>query len=289
MTIEDQTKKAFADKWENNPQFGHLDVFNPASEITEWILKRNGWENYEALSKFLKGQSAILDAGCGNGRITALFAKLAPDSQITGFDINPNVAQINLASSSNTSIEFHDLMKSNGRKFDFIYSQEVLHHVADPVIAFNHLVDSLNPKGTIAIYVYKKKAPIREYTDEFIRRELRELDYESAIRLMKQISQFGASLSKIENELQIDSVDLLGIPSGSYTVQRIFYHFFFKCFWNEGLSDAENDTVNFDWYSPQIAAKYTIEEVVAWFNVRDLEVTHRFEDEYGITIHGIKQ
>lgn len=289
MTIEDQTKKAFAEKWENNSQFGYLDILDPASEITQWILNRNGWENYEALSKFLKSHSNILDAGCGNGRVTALFAELAPDNKITGFDVNPKVAQTNLAANSNITIEFHDLMKLSGKKFDFIYSQEVLHHVADPVLAFNHLVDSLNVNGTIAIYVYKKKAPIREYTDEFLRDQLAELDYESAIKLMNQISKFGASLSKLKDEVQIDSVELLGIPKGSYSVQRIFYHFFFKCFWNEGLTEAENDAINFDWYSPQIATKHTLEEVTTWFEDRNLVISHRFEDQYGITMHGTKK
>jgi 2-polyprenyl-3-methyl-5-hydroxy-6-metoxy-1,4-benzoquinol methylase len=44
-------------------------------------------------------------------------------------------------------------------KFDFIYSQEVLHHTKDPKQAFNNLVAQLDNNGLIAIYVYKKKHP----------------------------------------------------------------------------------------------------------------------------------
>ena len=281
-----QTKNAFKSKWENNQKLGHEDIFDLESEITQWILRRNGWDDFESLASFLRTNKTILDAGCGNGRVTALFSKLAPESKITGFDINPEIAQRNLELNQNISIEYQDLMLANGKRFDFIYSQEVLHHVADPVRAFNHLVDSLSDNGKIAIYVYKKKAPIREFTDEYLREMVSELGYEDTLKFMSQVTNFGKTLSRIENEIEIDSVDLLEIPAGSYTVQRLFYHFFFKCFWNPGLTQDENDAINFDWYAPQIASKHNLVEVSKWFTDRGLHITHQFEDEYGITMHG---
>jgi len=43
MNEEVQTKKAFNDKWTNNSNLGHGDIFKEESEITQWILNRNGW------------------------------------------------------------------------------------------------------------------------------------------------------------------------------------------------------------------------------------------------------
>jgi len=288
LNITDQTKKVFKDKWTNNSLLGYSDIFDIDSEITQWVLNRNGWKNFSDLEKLLSSKSKILDAGCGNGRITALFSKLAPASEVTGWDINPETAQHNLLSNKNVEIVKHDLMKSNNKKFDFIYSQEVLHHVENPRIAFEHLVNSLNHDGIIAIYVYKKKAPIREFTDEYIRNRIANLNYEEAIALMSEISSFGKKLSEINIEIDVDEIKLLEIPSGKYDLQRLFYHFFVKCFWNDGLTKKENDAINFDWYGPQIASKHTIDEVQAWFETSKLEITHSLEDEYGITLHGKK-
>jgi SAM-dependent methyltransferase len=263
-----------------------LDIFNDSSEITQWILRRNGWKDFQDLEDFLSSKSTILDAGCGNGRITALFSKLAPESAITGYDINPDVAKENLVECKNVQIEKHDLMDASNRKFDFIYSQEVLHHVEKPKTAFQNLVNCLNPDGVIAIYVYKKKSVIREFTDEYIREKLSQMDYSEAIEMMSEISNFGKVLSELEIEIEVEKVDLIGIPAGKYSMQRLMYHFFFKCFYNEGLTASENNAINYDWYGPQIATKHTLAEIVGWYRDCNLTVTHNYEDEYGITVHG---
>lgn len=288
MNDPEQTKRVFKEKWENHSQLGYDDIMNINSEITGWILQRNGWKSYEDLSDFLSLHPKILDAGCGNGRVTALFSKLAPNNSVTGFDINPEIAIQNLSENDNVQIVKHDLMNVSNERFDFIYSQEVLHHVENPKKAFENLVDSLNTGGVIAIYVYKKKSAIREYTDEYIRGLLLDMDYRVAIKLMSEVSDFGKALTDLNANVKIDGVELLDIPAGTYSVQRLFYHFFFKCFWNSGLTKSENDAINFDWYGPQIASKHTSDEILSWFEESNLQVSLHSEDEYGITVHGQK-
>ena len=281
-----QTQNVFEQKWNNNRTLGYLDIFNEKSEITEWILRRNGWRDFQDLENFLKTRPAILDAGCGNGRVSALFSKLSPESAISGYDINPEVAKENLVKCNNVQIEKHDLMEPLTKKFDFIYSQEVLHHVKKPENAFQNLVNSLNDDGVIAIYVYKKKSVIREFTDEHLREKLSQMDYSEAIELMSEITNFGKVLSEIGVEIEVEKVDLIGIPAGRYPLQRLIYHFFFKCFYNEGLTISENNAINYDWYGPQLASKHTLEEILSWYRDCNLTVTHKYEDEYGITVHG---
>ena len=284
-----QTQRSFADKWVNNMHLGYQDILNEDSEITAWVLKRNGWQNFTELSNFLNSRLKILDAGCGNGRITFLFSELSKSNSITGIDINPQVAKINLQDVANIEIRHHDLLLPLDARYDFIYSEEVLHHTENPRKAFQNLVAALNRDGTIAIYVYKVKGPVREFTDEFIREKLQKLAYEESIALMEEISKFGKLLHDLDLKVKTEGITLLEIPSGEYSIQRLFYHFFFKCFWNSDLSPSENNAINFDWYSPQLATKHTTSEIRGWFMEEKLTIVHEFEDEYGITMHGVKK
>ncbi len=76
------------------------------------------------------------------------------------------------------------------------------------------------------------------------------------------------------------------IPEGKYTIQRIIYHFFMKCFWSNEMSFSDNSVVNYDWYHPQDCSRHKIEEVRQWFELQNLIITHECVDFYGITIRG---
>ena len=83
-------------------------------------------------------------------------------------------------------------------KFDFIYCQEVLHHLKDPYKGFNNLCKLLDNNGEIAIYVYKKKAPVREFTDDFIREKLHHCHMKNQRKLCNKITELGKILSETE-------------------------------------------------------------------------------------------
>ena len=53
--------------------------------------------------------------------------------------------------------------------FDLVFSEGVLHHTPDTRRAFRTLVDLLAPGGQIAFYVYRRKAPLREFADDYVR------------------------------------------------------------------------------------------------------------------------
>src|SRR4029077_8762309 len=131
-------------------------------------VTRNGFGTTESFSAHLSHKGRILDAGCGNGRVTALLRKLTNTSktQIVGIDfVSADVAAENLASEQNIEIRQKDLLGdlTDLGVFDFIYCQEVLHHTADPRRAFLNLSKQLSSNGEMAIYVYKTKAPVREF------------------------------------------------------------------------------------------------------------------------------
>ena len=83
-------------------------------------------------------------------------------------------------------------------------------------------------------------------------------------------------------------MDVLEIDAGEYDVQRLIYYFFAKCYCNSDVSHEENVLVNHDWYHPQIASRHTLLEVEEWFHGLGLNVVHKCEEMFGITIRGVK-
>ena len=286
------THTTFRDKWRNNPDVAFEQTLREGSEIQRWILARNGFASLRALAAHLAGKASILDAGCGNGRVTALLAQnAAPQTRIVGIDFSSApVARENLKGFPNVTVEERDLLADLAGlgQFDLIYCQEVLHHTADPARAFANLVGLLAPGGELAIYVYKLKAPVREFTDDYLRGKLSGMSYEDAMKVSRAVTEIGRQLAAVKETVTVPGAEPLGIAAGTYSVQRFVYHFFMKCFWNDELSFEENAVINYDWYHPQLATRHTVEEVRGWFASAGLDVVHEFVDEYGVTMRGVR-
>lgn len=287
-----QTRRSFREKWANSPDAAFASTLTEGSTIQNWILNRNGFDTLADLQAYLATKTRILDGGCGNGRVTALLSSVAaPGAKVMGIDLNADqVAAANLEGADNVSVQNADLLGdlSDIGKFDFIYCQEVLHHTEDPQGGFNNLVNQLTDDGEIAIYVYRKKAPVREFVDDFVRDAIKNLSYEDGMEVSAQITELGKRLSAIDATIDTPAIPVLGIPAGEHTVQRFLYHFFIKNFWNDELSEHDNVVVNFDWYHPSTCSRHTLEEVHGWYEQAGIKVIHSFEDEYGITLRGVK-
>lgn len=284
------TARSFRDKWEQNSGLAFDQTLSETADIGRWILTRNGWQNHAGLRGFLADKKQILDAGCGNGRVTALLcAHRAEDAQVTGIDlVASKVAAENLRNTECTAFHEKNLLGdlSDIGPFDFIYCQEVLHHTGDARAAFRNLTTRLAPGGDIAIYVYKIKAPVREFTDDYVRERIAALPYEEAMAACRQITALGKALAEQSANVTVPAVDILGIEAGEHSFQRFVYHFFAKLFWNPDLTFEENTAINYDWYHPQNCTRHTVEEVRGWFAECGLTVTQECVDHYGITMRG---
>ena len=287
-----QTEQSFSDKWHKNRDLAFAETQREGSDLQSWILGRNGFHSLEALRNHLQSKTRILDAGCGNGRVTALLRTAAPaGATVVGIDlVAAKVAAGNLDGAPNVEFYDKDLLGdlSDLGSFDFIYCQEVLHHTSDPRGAFLNLAGRLQERGEIAIYVYKLKAPIREFSDDYVRERISNLSYDEAMKTCREITQLGRALSKSGLEVTVPGVGVLGISAGTYPVQRFLYHFFLKCFWNDSFSPEENAVINYDWFHPQVATRHTLPEVLEWFDAAGLRPFHQCVDEYGITVRGIR-
>jgi SAM-dependent methyltransferase len=284
------TENSFKLKWIKNPTLCFEETLNENSEIFDWILRRNGFQDSSEFKKYLADKKRILDAGCGNGRVTALLRKYSnPKTVIVGIDlVSHEIARKNLNNESNVIFYKKDILDdlSELGQFDYIYCQEVLHHTENPKQAFENLCSLLFPNGEISIYVYKQKAPVREFVDDFVRKKISNLPYDAAVEICRQITELGRTLSDCKLKIEVPSIDILEIKGGEYDIQRFFYHFFMKCFWNPAISFEDNAVINYDWYHPQLCSRHTLDEVRKWFLDSALEIKHEHVDFYGITMSG---
>jgi SAM-dependent methyltransferase len=289
--LRNQTNSSFRQKWTNGSTAFLNTTMDEGSEIFTWITNRNGFHSSSDVTEWLLPRKRVLDAGCGNGRVTHLLRRyMRPDAELLGIDFSSHeIATNNFGDLPNTDFQFADLMQnlSHLGTFDLIYCQEVLHHTQDPQKAFRNLTEILTPKGEIAIYVYKKKAEIREFSDDFIRDRIKDLSYEETKEVIGQITNFARVVAQIPGEFSFPGIAVLGINESHLSLHRFIYNNLFKNFWNEELSYDENFLINFDWYHPSLCSRHTLSEILEWYADSGLTVIHALEDDFGITVRGV--
>lgn len=265
---QEQVQGTFAYKWNRNPNFGIAG--ETAKIMTEWMMPVLGWKDEREYASYLRGRKVILDAGCGNGRETIRLARLNPDALVIGLDISDAVDQAIKNAEGIPNIRFiqGDLCQPPLARgaFDYVHSFGVLHHTPDTKAAFSALAPLLSAEGEFAFYVYAKKAPIREFSDDYVREEIRKMSPADAWDEMERLTLVGKALSDLKAEIEIPAVPTLGITAGKHDVQRLLYYTVIKCYWRDGWSLEENTHINFDWFYPQYAFRHTAGEVRGWLD-----------------------
>ena len=233
-----------------------------------------------------------MDAGTGIGNSAKLLSK-DTDAQIFALDASMSIdfAYQKFGDTPNIHFIQADLRKLPFRKrfFDYIYSDQVLHHTKNTETSFKYLTKFLVNGGFISIYVYNKKAPMREYADDYIRNITTNMNEKDCIEFSKDMTDLGKSLSNLKKKITIHrDIPILQIKAGTYDVQRFIYWHFLKCFWAEDNNFARSVGVNFDWYFPKFAYRHSQKEVKTWFKDSKIKITHFRETESGISSTGIK-
>jgi SAM-dependent methyltransferase len=281
----DGTFESFSSKW---AQVSPEELEQRFAQQYAWYVERYGFGDEGGLADFLAGREAILEAGTGLGGDAARFARLS-GAQVIGLDLSEGVvgAQRHWAGPENLHYVQGDILDLPFRpqSFDFVSSDQVIHHTPDPPRAFAELAGLLRPGGHLAVYVYRVKALLRELADTGIRERTTALSVEECMEFSEQITELGRELSRTGAKVRLESgVPLLGIEPGEHDVQRLIYWTFLKCFWNEDFSENLNDLVNFDWYHPPYASRHTAEEVRAWCDELGLAIDHLDVGDAGISV-----
>lgn len=285
---QQQTSDCFSYKWAKRETYENDSVKQKAYQ---WLVERY-FGSDEERNKFLaqnKG-NRILDAGCGSGfSALVLFSKDLNDMKYLGVDLSDsiNVARerfLELGIRGDFSRESITTMKLNER-FDIIFCEGVLHHTSNPFESLKNLVSHLNVDGIIMFYVYRKKAPIREFVDDFIRERLKHMsDDEAWIKLMP-LTKLGKIIGDLNVEIEIkEDIELLEISEGKYDLQRFLYWFFIKMYYDKTFSLERMNHVNFDWYRPLNCYRFQPEEIEKWLQELKLMKMRFVVEEAGITI-----
>ncbi|MDX2085767.1 MAG: class I SAM-dependent methyltransferase [Candidatus Melainabacteria bacterium] len=285
-TEQAQTAETFGFKWAKRDTYESPEV---ETTYRNWLQEKYVRASGLDLAGLTAGKS-ILDAGCGAGQSALLlFGDCLKQAHYLGLDISTavEVAAQRFAEKAIpgefVQCSLLDIPAELGN-FDVIFSEGVLHHTDSTEQAVRYLAGRLNPGGTLMFYVYKKKAPIREFTDDAIREQLATLSNEAAWEALMPLTKLGKTLGDLDLEINVeDDIDLLGIPAGKHPLQRLFYWYIFKAYHRPDWTLEEMNHVNFDWYRPTNCHRHTPEEVRGWLDALGLTVKHLHVEEAGIT------
>lgn len=263
---QSQTVQSFRQKWgKHNYYREHTRRF-----YTEWYLQRYGFVDAAGLRKFLVDKTFVLDAGTGSGRDAVNFAEHS-SATVFGVDTAREALEVARKEVAHSRVAF---VRADVTRlpfpddfFDFINCDQVIHHTPDPRETFEHLRTKLRKGGTICTYVYRKKAAIREYVDDYVRERIRDLPVDKALSVCEGFTRLGKTLADLKATVDIEEdIPVLGIRRGRYDLQRFIHWNVMKCFWNDEFDFFTNNIVNFDWYHPEFCYRFEPEAFRSWFD-----------------------
>ena len=103
----------------------------------------------------LKGDEALLDVGCGDGKITVEIAKALPNGRVVGVDSSPEMVKLAQSTfpkeaNANLSFELMDAKKLTfQRMFDIAFSNAALHWIVDQAAVLQGVQRSLKAGGRL--------------------------------------------------------------------------------------------------------------------------------------------
>lgn len=285
---QNQTRDAFAFKWQQVSTYQSDAVL---AATRNWLVARYGdWSTPEFWKQF-GDKPLVLDAGCGSClTASVLIGEMIKEIRYVGVDISEavDVAAKSFNGSGNSVALVQgsvlDLPFEEGL-FDVVLSEGVLHHTPSTEKAIKSVARQLKPGGILAFYVYRRKAPIREFTDDFIRDAISDLAPQEAWDVLIPLTKLGQALGELGVTVNVpEDVSLLGIPKGEIDIQRLFYWYVSKMYHRPEYSLDEMNHVNFDWYSPKYSHRQSAEEVRAWCEEASLTIENLHEEDAGINV-----
>ena len=286
---QSQTEQSFEFKWKWR-EFS--DSPRLKEQFGEWVATRYGFAHLGEMRRFFETRERILDAGCGAGYSSSMWLDESwRGGEWVGADISEavDVAKERLGSVPGTSFVQADVLELPFEGvFDTVFSEGVFHHTPSTRAALASAIRALRPGGEILFYVYRRKSPVREFTDDYVREAIADLDPPQALDALRPLTKLAQALAELEVEVQVEDVPVLGIEAGRFDVQRLIYWHFAKLFWNPALSFEENLHINFDWYHPRYAHRHEPDEVRGWCDDLGLSVSRFHVDEAGITVRATK-
>ena len=290
------TATSFAFKWGQRETYDSPKV---RKTLADWMIQRHGFADTARMKAYFASHRRILDAGCGSafGSSLCMEACWAEGGACEWYGLEISAAIDTALERIGPAPRRHfiqgDILQLPLQKesFDLVISEGVLHHTPSTETAFKSLVPMVAPGGELCCYIYKKKAPLREFADDHVRQALSSLSPEEAWNALRPLTALARALSELHADIELaEPIPYLGIPAGKHDVQRLVYWHMFKLFWNADFSFEENNHINFDWYAPRYAHRHTEEDLRRWCSESGLEVEHLdTADSAGLTLRARKR
>ena len=273
------TFRLFNYKWKKVPDWG----IKTEKIYVNWYLKRYGFKNIASLKKFLKTKNNIFDAGCGVGRDTKLFAKLAPKSNIFACDQSTHAlkeVRKKLGKLKNVKIFKADITKKikKKEKFDFISCDQVLHHTPNPGQTLKNLYSSLKVGGYLNFFVCRKKNAYRDFVDDHLMNYFQNKSPKELWEFSKIVTNFGKALY----DLKILNVKF---NNKKYSNIQIFIHNqIFRCWYNPNIDLKLSISSNYDWFSNN--PRYNTYEIkkILKNSLKNYKIINTFNDDASVSI-----
>lgn len=283
-----QTEKTFGFKWKKRDTFERPEQL---LRMREWLVERYGDLEHASWLGEHGDMPLVVDAGCGAGMSALeLLGPILPRVRYLGVDISEavNIAAARFAERSLPAAfmqaDVADLPIPE-RSVDIIFSEGVIHHTDSTETTLKSLARRLKPGGRFLFYVYRRKGPIREFTDDYIRDRLQAMEPEEAWRALEPLTDLGIKLGDLDAVIDIPrAIELLDIPAGPINVQRLFYWHVAKVFYRPEYNFDEMQHINYDWYAPRNAHRQSPADVRRWCDEADLEIEREVVEEAGITV-----
>lgn len=178
--IEDLTSKAVQAMYEQRPYPRWTNMSRPV--ISETMASMS--ENID-----------VLVAGCGTGQEPCMLATTLPRAHITAIDLSRTSIAYGMRMAKKLDLSeritfLHgDLMKVSelNKKFDYIVSSGVLHHLKEPEKGLSAILAMLKPSGKMAISLYSQIA--RDYLLNPANEYITEKGYTSSLDDIRQFRQ----------------------------------------------------------------------------------------------------
>ena len=282
-----KTSKSFSFKWKNYVNF----ALEKQEENKRIFLEHYGWQ-LDEFKTFLSTRKKILDIGCGIGYISNWISS-ETKGHVFGVDLSTSIDEAYRVFDSKQNLQFIQAdiaeLPFDDDFFDLIVCKEMIHHTPEPKRNFSKLVKLLRPGGIICVYVYNKKGPIREFCDDYLRNFTTKLSEEECQNFAVAMTEFGKSLRELKTTINVPlDIPYLNIKAGNYDLQRFLYWNVFKCWWDDNGNKEYSNAINFDWYHPPYAFRYTEEEIRSWFSEEGLTIENFNMLESGFAVRGIK-
>lgn len=151
-------------------------------------------------------------------------------------------------------------------------------HTEFPDNTFTELTRIINKKESLLVMFMQKALP-KELLYDYFRVHTKILTNEQLWEISKQLTRLGKRLSELNIEIDVPDIPLLGIKGGEQDIQRFIYWNFLKCYWNKEQGEENSNMINFDWYSPSNAKRYSEKEFksLIFQNKLNIEFFHKEE------------